>query len=329
MTTVSSTLGDREIELSRTFDAPRELVWKAFTEADELAQWWGPAGFSLTTKSREFKPGGTWRYVMHGPDGRDYLNITTFNEIVPNERLKYKQGGVVEGEPVNFEVTVTFEEVGDNKTKLTMRSLFPSKNAREYVIREYNALEGGKQHLGRLGEHLQSMIASPATKPFVITRVFDAPIDLVWKVWTDREHLMQWFGPANVNISRATLDLRIGGTFHYCQRDGDGNEAWAKWTFRKIAPPDRLEFLISAADETGKTIPIPFDPNWPTEMLSVVTFVPHAGIGKGTVVRVEWTPHNANAIAQKTFDAGRGMMQVGWTGTLDRLAKCFASKAFS
>lgn len=163
--TPNESTADREIQLTRVFDAPRELVWKAWTELEHLSQWWGPQGFTTTTHSREFQPGGAWRYVMHGPDGHNYENVMTFQEIVAPERLVYKQGGDADGEPVNFQVTVTFEKMGDKQTRLTMKSVFPSKAARDFVVTKYNAIEGGKQHLGRLGEHLQSMTGSVAASP--------------------------------------------------------------------------------------------------------------------------------------------------------------------
>src|SRR5215471_8987755 len=109
---------DREIVISRVFDAPRELVWKAWTDPEHVGKWWGPRGFSTTTRSIKIAPGGSWRYVMHGPDGTDYENLMTFIEVVKPEKLVYTMGGSVETEPVNFHVTTTFEEVG-GKTKVT------------------------------------------------------------------------------------------------------------------------------------------------------------------------------------------------------------------
>lgn len=312
---------DREIMISRVFDAPRELVWKAWTELEHVSQWWGPQGFTTTTQHRELKPGGEWRYVMHGPDGRDYENLMTFIEVAAPERLKYKHGGAAGGEPVNFEVTVTFDDLGGGKTKLTMRSLFPSQHARDYVIRTVNAVEGGKQHLSRLAEHLQTM-ASPAnasSQPFVITRVFNVPLDRMWSAWTEQDQLKQWFGPAGVSIPHCSLDLRPGGVFHYAMRGPDGNETWGKWTFREIVPRDRLEFLVSFADDQANTVRAFFDPHWPLEMRSLVTFAHHAGVGHGTVVRIEWTAFKAAEAEQKTFDAGHDSMRQGWTGTLERL----------
>ena len=144
--------GDREIAAVRIFDAPRDLVWKVWTEPEHIAKWWGPKGFTTTTYSMDVKPGGVWRFVMHGPD-RDYQNKITYLEVVKPERLVYKHGGEKEVEPVNFQVTVIFAEQG-GKTKVDMRMVFPSANARDYVIKTYGAVEGLVQTLARLEEYL-------------------------------------------------------------------------------------------------------------------------------------------------------------------------------
>ncbi len=90
----------------REFDAPRDLVFSAFTDPKHLAQWWGPNGFTTTTSSFEMRPGGIWRFVMHGPDSRDYQNRITFDEVVPPERLVYRHGGGEDVEPVQFRQTI-------------------------------------------------------------------------------------------------------------------------------------------------------------------------------------------------------------------------------
>lgn len=148
--------GDREIVATRVFDAPRDLVWKAWTDPEHVVQWWGPRGFATTTYSMEVKPGGVWRFVMHGPDGVDYQNKITYVEVVRPERLVYKHGGDKDVEPVNFEVTVSFEDLG-GKTRLHMQMLFPSAKAREFTVEKYGAVEGLSQTLGRLEEHLPMM----------------------------------------------------------------------------------------------------------------------------------------------------------------------------
>jgi uncharacterized protein YndB with AHSA1/START domain len=118
-------------------------------------RWWGPDGFTTTTRSIDVRLGGVWRFVMHGPDGRDYKNRITYHEIVPPERLVYSHGGE-DAEPVSFRTTVTFEDVG-GKTHLTMNALFPSAAERERVAREYAAVEGARQHLARLAAHVATM----------------------------------------------------------------------------------------------------------------------------------------------------------------------------
>jgi uncharacterized protein YndB with AHSA1/START domain len=146
----------------REFDAPRDLVFAAFTDPKHLAQWWGPNGFTTTTRSFDFRPGGVWRFVMRGPDGRDYQNRITFEEIVPPERIVYRHGGSDDVEPVHFKQTVVFEDIG-GRTRITCRSDFPSASARDRVIKEYRADTGLEQHMARLDEYVSANLASRAT----------------------------------------------------------------------------------------------------------------------------------------------------------------------
>jgi uncharacterized protein YndB with AHSA1/START domain len=152
-------VGDREIAATRIFDAPRELVWKVWTDPKHVGNWWGPNGFTTTIHSMEVKPGGVWRYVMHGPDGRDYHNKVTYLEVVEPERLVYELGSAGDDEvrytePVNHHVTVTFRDQG-GKTRVDMLMVFASAKARTLVIETYGAFEGLKQHLGRLEAYLK------------------------------------------------------------------------------------------------------------------------------------------------------------------------------
>jgi uncharacterized protein YndB with AHSA1/START domain len=144
---------DRELNITRIINAPRELVWKVWTEPEHVAQWWGPTGFTNTIHEMEVKPGAVWRFIMHGPDGRDYPNKIVFIEVVKPERLVYKHSDDEGAEPVNFHVTVIFEKQG-NKTLLTMKSVFGSAAELERVVKEYGAREGMEQHVGRLEEYV-------------------------------------------------------------------------------------------------------------------------------------------------------------------------------
>ena len=149
----------RSIIATRVLDAPRELVWTAWTKPEHLAQWWGPDGFSTTTSAYDLRPGGVWRFVMHGPDGRDYENRITFDEIVEPERIRYHHGGGDDVEPVQFRTTVTFENLAGDRTQLTLHAVFPSAAARQRVIKQYGADKGAVQTLSRLADYLANLTA--------------------------------------------------------------------------------------------------------------------------------------------------------------------------
>ena len=144
-------VADREIVITRIVDAPRKRVWQAFTDPEVLNQWWGPNGFKLTTKVFEFCEGGDWIFIMHGPDGRDYPNHVRFTEIVKPSRMMHDHGG--DDGKVLFQAEITLDDMGD-RTRVTLRSVFATKDARDLVVKEYGAIEGGKQTLARLDQYL-------------------------------------------------------------------------------------------------------------------------------------------------------------------------------
>jgi len=458
-TSPAADTAEREIVLTRVFDAPRELVWNAWTDPQQVVQWWGPRGFTTTVHEMDVKPGGTWRHTMHGPDGTDYPNKSTFLEVVKPELIVYSHSGGKKGDlGAQFEATWTFEAQGE-KTKLALKMVFPSAAAREHVVKTYGAIEGGKQTLARLAEQLAKtpvtierifnapvgtvwkaitdldqmkqwyMPALESFKPevrfetqfsvpqgdknylhfwkvtevvpdrkityswkyggypgesfvtfellpegdktklklthagletfqpesnpdlarsefaegwtgivselspflektrevtgkeFVITRVFDAPRDLVFKVCTEPEHLKHWWGPKGFTWVSCIVDLRPGGLFHYCMRSPDGHEMWGKFVYREIIPPERLVFVNSFSDQDGKTTRAPWNPTWPLEVLNNMTFTEQDG---KTIVEMRGRPINATEEERKTFEAGFESMQQGFKGTLDQLAEYLA-----
>jgi len=334
MATSASTVttSDREIVLSRVFDAPRAIVWKAYTDADRLAHWWGPRGFTTRTSSMNVQPGGDWRFVMIGPDGHEYQNRIIYVEVAEPERLRYRHAGGGDTEPVNFEVLVTFEpEAGaSDRTRVTMRSIFPSPEALEFVVRTYGALEGGKQTFERLAEYVRGADAAatdPLDRPFVIKRVFHAPRELVFDAWTRREHLVHWMGPKGTTITKSSLDLRPGGVFHYGMQSQDGALAWGKWVFREIVRPEKLVVVVSFSDEHAGAARHPSAPGWPLETLSTMTFDAHAGIGRGTTVMLRWSPCNATDAERQMFAASHAGMEQGWGGTMQQLEAYLATIA--
>lgn len=142
---------DNVIIHTRLLDAPRDLVWEVWTNPEHIKEWWGPNGFSLTTRSMKVAPGAIWDFIMHGM-GRDWDNKIEYTEVKRPSFLSYKHTGL-ENEDYNFTVSVFFEEV-DGKTLLTMKSVFRSKAIIEELNRKVNAIEGGKQTLDRLENYL-------------------------------------------------------------------------------------------------------------------------------------------------------------------------------
>jgi uncharacterized protein YndB with AHSA1/START domain len=153
---------DREIVVSRTITGPRRLVFQAFTDVRHLDRWWGPDGFTTTTRSFEFRPGGVWDFVMHGPDGTDYPNRIEWLEIVPPERLVFLHGER-QDDPRAFVSTVTLVERGDATevtTEVTMLAVFKSKEQRDEAVERFGAVEGGKQTLGRLEAYVSTLTSN-------------------------------------------------------------------------------------------------------------------------------------------------------------------------
>lgn len=307
---------DREIVITRVLHAPRELVWQAWTDPKHVVNWWGPRGFTTTIKEMDFRVGGAWVHTMHGPDGTNYPNKSIFKEIVPFERITFSHGGGREngndGHGATFTATWSFETVEGNKTRLTGRMVFPSKEARDFVVREFGAVEGGQQTLERASEY----VAGLQTKPFIISREFKAPLNLVWRAWTERDRFAQWFGPKGIKVTVVKFDLRPGGMTHYYMQTPDGKRMWGRAMYREIVPPSKLVWINSFSDQEGGITrhPMTTEP-WPLQLLTTITFAEKAG---RTTVTVHWLPYESDENERRVFDHGRESMKLGWGGTLDQ-----------
>ena len=154
----------RELIITRDFAAPRELVWEAWTRPEHIIHWYGPQGFTNTIEVMDVRPGGEWKHIMRGPDGAEYPNYSVFDEVVKPERIVFTHGGRRPGGPAaDFQATWTFEAIAPGQTRVTIRMVFPSADARDLVVREYGAVEGARQTLERLGTLLASgRVAVPA-----------------------------------------------------------------------------------------------------------------------------------------------------------------------
>lgn len=157
-----------------------------------------------------------------------------------------------------------------------------------------------------------------AIRPFEILRTFDAPRARVWRAWTEAEQLKKWWGPAGFKVHTCTVDLRPGGIFLYGMTAPDGSEMWGRFVYREIEAPKKLAFIVSFSDPQAGVTRHPWSPSWPLQILSIVTF---EDLGARTKVSVQWTPHEASELEQKTFEEGRDSMKQGWTGTLDQFTR--------
>ena len=157
---VQSATADREIVVSRVIDAPRELVFQAFTEVRHLSQWWGPEGFTTTTREFEFRVGGEWIFVMHGPDGTDYQEWISYTDITPPGRIALLHGES-RGDANAFESVLTFTPEG-SATRIEMRTVFPTKELRDEVVEKYHAIEGGQQTLNNLAAYVTEILLKGA-----------------------------------------------------------------------------------------------------------------------------------------------------------------------
>lgn len=181
--------GDREIVMTRIFDAPRELVWKAYTDPKHIPHWVGPRSDTTTVDKMDVRPGGVWHFILRSPDGNEYALRGVYQEVVPSERLVYTHE--FEGMPGHASLEAAIFEEHTGKTKVTNTSLYRSVRDRDGMF-QGSKEEGARESWDRMAELLDGQQEEPA---LVITRIFDAPRALVWKAWTDPEHAKKWWGP--------------------------------------------------------------------------------------------------------------------------------------
>lgn len=286
----------REIVTTRLLDAPRELAFDAWSRSDVLERWWGPQGFTTTTHAFAFRVGGGWRLTMHGPDGKDYPNRLVYDEIVKPERIVYSHHGGVDGVPAQFRCTITFEAEGE-RTRVTMRHVFPTREARDAVVEKYGAAEGARQTLERLGE--QVVASGAELGQLVMVRTFDAPRALVFEAWTLAEHVRQWFTPRPLTTPACEVDFRPGGAFRITMRFPQGGDHPFDATFGELDPPRTLTFDGRLADGNVIRTRVTFEDRG--EQTTVTVVQSYAFSSEGT----------------------RGAAD-GWTATLDQLGEVVA-----
>ncbi|TNJ65933.1 SRPBCC domain-containing protein [Paenibacillus hemerocallicola] len=158
----------------------------------------------------------------------------------------------------------------------------------------------------------------------LLKREFDAPRELVYKVWTEPKHFGSWWGPQGFTLEVTRMDVRPGGTFLGCQKSPDGQHAmWGKFVYQEVQEPEKLVWVQSFSDEQGNVIRAPFNPNWPLEILNILTLEESGG---KTILTLQGGPLNASDEEQAAFDAMSPMVAQGFEGTFEQLAHYLASQ---
>jgi uncharacterized protein YndB with AHSA1/START domain len=308
----------KEIHLTRIYNAPVKVVWDAWTDSEQVAQWWGPRGFTLTTHSKDLRSGGHWKYTMHSPDGIDYPNSTRYLEVLPHSKLVYDHGGSDDGPPM-FRVTVEFSETG-GKTKMEMTMALPSAQAAE-ATRKFIKKAGGDATWDRLTEYLAK--ESSGRELFVINRSFDVPLERMFQMWTDPQHISQWLPPTGFEMQFVRADVRPGGSsFYFMTGQGPAGEVkmYGRAEYLKIEKPNRVVYTQQFCDAQEQVTRHPMSPTWPATMLTVVELTAEGP--DRTRVTITWEPHGAVTPEElETFIKARGGMTQGWTGSFDKLEK--------
>jgi uncharacterized protein YndB with AHSA1/START domain len=307
-----------EIKITRIYDAPVEAVWNAWTDPEQTAKWWGPRGFTLTTHSKDLRVGGTWRYTMHGPDGVDYPNKTTYFEVEKHKKLVYDHGASDTTPPL-FRVTVLFHETkGRTKMDMTMTLETPEAAAE---TRKFIKQAGGNGTWDRLAEYLETN--STGKEKFVISRSFEVPVETMYQMWTDPKHFSKWLPPTGMEMEFLRSDMREGGSTFYVMYPAGQNaqspqRMYGRAEYLKLTPTSQLVYTQQFCDQNEKVIRHPMAPTWPETMLTVVDLTPEDG--NETRVMVTWRPSdNASKEEIETFVNSRSGMTQGWTGSLDKL----------
>jgi uncharacterized protein YndB with AHSA1/START domain len=303
--------------ITRTFDAPPGLVWKAFTDPALMGRWWGPKGYTAPVIKIDLRVGGRYLYCMRSSVGQDVWSTGIFREIVPYRKLVAtdsfadEKGNVVmashygmKGEwPSELIATETFEEE-KGKTRFTLQHEdFPS------AVDSEMAQAGWNESFDKLDSVLKEekerydknvIVAEPGTQVATLTRVLNAPPERIFKAYTDPKLIPLWWGPARLTTKIEKMDATTGGSWRFIQRDPDGNEYAFRGVYHEVSP----KRIVQTFEFEGMPGHV---------MLQVMTLEDYDGKTKMT----------DKSIIESTDDMegmlASGMMD-GWRETVDRLA---------
>lgn len=251
-TTRNDTLPD--LTISRVFAAPRELMFRLWTQPEHIVRWWGPHDFTVPHAEFDARPGGRLRIDFRGPDGEVFPNYGEVREVSPFDRLvfttEYRHGG--DKLLVGSLVTVTFSDE-DKKTRVTIRAeVFHAEPEPADSLAGMEA--GWNQQVDKLeleavfaksGDAKRLAVALPEGRPYVLmTRMLDGPRELVWACMTQPQHFSRWWGPRGYTNEITAFEARVGGKWRVIQRNPEGQEFIFRGAFRELVAPERLVWTL-------------------------------------------------------------------------------------
>ena len=304
-----------EIRLIRVYDAPVQAVWDAWTLPEQVAKWWGPRGFTLTTHSKDLRAGGHGRYTMHGPDGVDYPNVATYHVVEPHKTLVYDHGAT-DDRPALFHVTATFSEANGRTTMELVFTLSSPEAAAE--IAKHIKQAGGNATWDRLAEHLEEV--STGRRRFVINRALDAPIARVFEMWANPVHLAKWLPPPGTTMRFLRSEIVVGKSTLFVIAGKHGT-MFVRAEYLAIDPPRRIVYTQQFVDERGQLARAPGAETWPATLLTTVSLT--AETPERTRVTVNSEPWGevgeVTSAEVEAFVRERAGMTLGWTSSFDAL----------
>lgn len=288
-----------EFVMSRVFDAPRELVYQACTEPRHLAHWWGPAALALAECESDLRPGGAWRMVQRDADGNEAAFHGIYREVEPPARVVMTQ--IYDPFPQSeMLVSIAFQDLGDGRTRLVDTMRFDSVETRDAVLASGMEV-GARESYDRLADLVDTL-----QRGLLFERIFDAPRELVFDVWTNPKHIAQWWGPEGFTNTVDEMDVRPGGVWRFTMHSPDGVDYPNRIEFVEVVRPERLVY-----DHTGDADESSFR--------GVVTFLPAEHGKTRLIMRSLFPSADVRAYAKREFHAEEGGNQ-----TLDRLGAYLA-----
>ena len=247
----SSDIAGRTLVTVRVFDAPRELVYRAWTDPQQLAKWFPPEGMTSPRCEVDARVGGVFRVDMKAPagppfNGQVFPGPGVFREVVPNERLVFTMTPEIEpGKPMPTVVTTVRFEERAGKTRLTVEQTLPTVADFELMAKQ-GMREGINESLGKLAAVLSGNGTDRGVavdgRTLTLVRVFDAPRELVWTAYTDPRHVTKWLFANDWESPFAEIDLREGGAFSVGMRPADHSHEGFTFggTYREVVRPEKV-----------------------------------------------------------------------------------------